>query len=155
MSTIYVVRGSAVARTAMASYDAALAAANVHNYNLLPVSSVIPEGATVEEVDSVPDLGRAGDRVTVVEARTTTDGARVSAGLGWTTGPGPGLFYEAAGADPAAVRETVEVGLAEGRALREWEFDEESVVVESAESAPGRYATAVALAVYGRSEPLL
>jgi arginine decarboxylase len=163
MSTIYVVRGVASAGTAMASYDAALAGANVHNYNLVSVSSVIPAGATVEVVDTAPDLGPAGNRLTVVESRVTAQAGtadRVSAGVGWATGPGPGLFYEAGGNDPDRVRETIEDGLREGRSLREWTFESEDVALASgavSEGGAGRdtYTTAVVLAVYGESEPVL
>jgi arginine decarboxylase len=170
MRTIYVVRGVGTATTAMASYDAALADANVHNYNLVHVSSVIPAGATVERVDAAPDLGPAGNRLTVVESRATAAAGtaeRVCAGIGWTTGPGPGLFYEATAEDPETVRETVARGLAEGRELRDWTFDAEDVVVAAADVADdgrgrgrddggrGRYTTAVAVAVYGESEPIL
>src|SRR6056297_4057573 len=99
MSTIRVVWGTASGPTRMSSYDAALADANVHNYNLVAVSSVVPADAEVEAVGTAPDLGPAGERLTVVEARATRAGpGRVSAALGWTTGEdGPGLFYESAG----------------------------------------------------------
>ena len=156
MSTIRVVRGVGHAETRMASYDAALAAANIHNYNLVPVSSVIPADATVEEVGTAPDLGPAGARLTVVEARATTGGAgSVSAGLGWATGPGPGLFYEAAGEDPDAVRRRVEAGLDAGRELREWTFDKESIAVVTTDADSGGYTTAVTVAAYGDAAPIL
>ncbi|WP_142860346.1 pyruvoyl-dependent arginine decarboxylase [Salinigranum halophilum] len=159
MSTIYVVRGVASARTAMASYDAALADANVHNYNLVSVSSVIPAEATVDVVETAPDLGPAGNRLTVVESRATArtgTAERVCAGVGWATGPGPGLFYEASGDDPEAVRTTVERGLEDGRELREWSFDAEDVALATGDvSATTEYTTAVVLAVYGESEPIL
>jgi arginine decarboxylase len=155
MSTIRVVRGVGRAETRMASYDAALAAANIHNYNLVPVSSVIPATATVEDVGEAPDLGPAGGRLTVVEARATTGGVgTVSAGLGWATGPGPGLFYEVAGEDPAAVRRSVEAGLETGRGLREWTFEDEEVAVVTADADGGGYTTAVVVAVYGEAEPI-
>jgi arginine decarboxylase len=156
MSTIYVVGGVGSGSTEMASYDAALAAANLHNYNLVTVSSVVPEGAAVEAVDVAPDLGPAGNRLTVVQARATTEaGGRVAAGLGWATGPGPGLFYEAAGGDPVDVHRRVEDGLAAGRDLRDWTFDDQRVVVTDADAADEGYTTAVTLAAYGRSEPIL
>jgi arginine decarboxylase len=160
MSTIRVVRGVGSAATAMASYDAALAAANVHNYNLVTVSSVIPSEATVTPAETAPDLGPAGNRLTVVESRATRAAGtadEVCAGVGWTTGPGPGLFYEASGDDPEAVQETIEVGLAEGRELRDWTFDAEEVTVATAD-VPERgdgYTTAVVIAAYGESEPIL
>ena len=157
MSTIRVVWGTASGPTEMASYDAALAAANVHNYNLVAVSSVVPANADVEAVGTAPDLGPAGERLTVVEARATRTGpGRVSAGLGWTVSEdGPGLFYEAAGeGDPLDVEERVTEGLKAGRALREWTFTDERVETVTTDADSGTYATAVVLAVYGESEPI-
>jgi arginine decarboxylase len=161
MNRIRVVTGVGTGPTEVASYDAALAEANVHNYNLVTVSSVIPADATVEAVASAPDLGPAGNRLTVVETRATVPtGEPASAVLGWATGPGPGLFYEAAGSDtPETLRAEVERGLAAGKNLRDWEFTDESVAVASVapgELGPGadEWTTVVALAVYGDSEPI-
>lgn len=156
MSTIYVVNGAATAPTAMASYDAALAAANIHNYNLVAVSSVIPEHATVEVAETAPNLGPAGNRLTVVEARATTgESCTVSAGLGWATGDGPGLFYEASGSDADAVDSEIRAGLDAGRDLRAWSFDDEEVLVTSADAAGEGYTTVVTVAAYGQSDPIL
>ncbi|WP_458185666.1 pyruvoyl-dependent arginine decarboxylase [Haladaptatus sp. NG-WS-4] len=156
MSTIRVVWGTASGPTKMSSYDAALARANVHNYNLVAVSSVIPADATVDPVGTAPDLGPAGERLTVVEARATRAGpGHVSAGLGWTEGDGPGLFYEAAGeTDAVEIEDRVRAGLEAGRALRDWEFAGEQTETVSADAEPGTYVTAVVLAVYGESEPI-
>ncbi|MDF9744893.1 pyruvoyl-dependent arginine decarboxylase [Natrinema salsiterrestre] len=159
MSTIRVVWGTASAPTAMASYDAALAEAGIENYNLVSVSSVIPAETTVEAVGTAPDLGPAGERLTVVEARATTAGpGRVSAALAWTQSvdDGPGLFYETAGEmDSETVERRVREGLAAGQELRDWEFGESQVAVESRQAESGLYTTAVVLAVYGDSEPIL
>ncbi|MFQ3285189.1 MAG: arginine decarboxylase [Natronomonas sp.] len=159
MGIIRIVRGTASGATAMAAYDAALAAANIHNYNLVSVSSVIPANATVEVVEEAPDLGPAGERLTVVEGRATVAPGRSDpavASLGWDRAPGgPGIFYEASGTDPEAVPERVDQGLAAGRTLREWDFGETGRVSAVAEPDPERYATAVVLAVYGESTPLL
>lgn len=158
MGTIRVVWGTATGPTKIASYDAALAAANVHNYNLVTVSSVIPAATPVEAVGTAPDLGPVGNRLTVVEARHTDTGpGHVSAGLGWaTSNGGPGLFYEASGvADEADVRERLQRGLDAGRDLRDWAFTDEQYQVVTTEAAPGTYTTAVVLAVYGQSEPIV
>ncbi|QLG49510.1 pyruvoyl-dependent arginine decarboxylase [Natrinema halophilum] len=159
MSTIRVVWGSSSGPTAMASYDAALAEAGVENYNLVPVSSVIPAAAAVEAVGTAPDLGPAGERLTVVEARATTAGpGRVSAALAWSQSAdgGPGLFYETAGEmDRADVERRVREGLAAGQELRDWTFGDPRVAVESRQADSGRYTTAVVLAVYGDSDPIL
>ncbi|WP_418281155.1 pyruvoyl-dependent arginine decarboxylase [Halorubrum sp. DTA98] len=181
MNTIHVAGGVGAADTAMASYDAALADANLHNYNLVAVSSVVPEQATVTRVDRAPDLGPAGNALTVVEARRTIgpsdevdfrEGGRagaedadsalaprrrpdVTAGLGWATGPGPGLFYEVTGEDPADVRDRIHAGLDAGSELRDWELPDRELHVETASAEPDRYATAVVIAAYGESEPVL
>jgi arginine decarboxylase len=157
MSTIRVAWGTGTGPTETAAYDAALADANLHNYNLVTVSSVVPAGAAVEVVGTVPDLGPAGERLTVVQARATRAGpGRVSAALGWTTSEdGPGLFYEAAGeTDVETVAERASAGLDAGRDLREWAFDEERVETVGIDAESGSYAVAVVVAVYGESEPI-
>lgn len=158
MSTIRVVWGAASGPTAMASYDAALAEAGVENYNLVSVSSVIPAGVDVEAVGTAPDLGPAGERLTVVEARATVAGpGRVSAALAWaqSVDDGPGLFYETAGeTDREDVERRVREGLRAGQALRDWEFADPRVAVESTQAESGTHTTALVLAVYGESEPI-
>ena len=159
MSTISVVRGVGRAGTAMASYDAALADANVHNYNLVTVSSVVPAEATVELVETAPDLGPAGNRLTVVQSKATRapgeSGAAV-AGIGWARSEsGRGIFYEATGDDTAAVRDTIERGLAGGQELRDWTFIEEDAVVRETAASADEHTALVVCAVYGQSTPIL
>jgi len=155
MEPIRVVWGTATGPTEMASYDAALSAAGVGDYNLVAVSSVIPSEATVATVGEAPDLGPVGGRLTVVEAATTSRD-HASAALAWAQSPEGGLFYEAAGAaPPAAVREETERGLAAGRSLREWAFDEPEAQTASVQSDDDEFASAVVLAVYGEAESLL
>lgn len=158
MSTIRVAWGTGTGPTELAAYDAALADANLHNYNLVAVSSVVPADAEVEAVGTAPDLGPAGQRLTVVQARETRAGpGRVSAALGWATGDDdPGLFYEAAGeTDPEEVAERVRVGLGAGRDLREWSVADERVETASVDVDAGTYGSAVVVAAYGESEPIL
>lgn len=159
MDTIRIVWGTAEGPTPTASYDAALAEAGVHNYNLVPVSSVIPAGATVDPVGTAPDLGPTGERLTVVQGRATVAGPdRATAGVGWATtaGGGPGVFYEAGGeADEATIRDYLREGLDAARDLRDWPFVDEEIQVVTTEVESGTYATAVVLAVYGGSSPIL
>ncbi|MFB6178084.1 MAG: pyruvoyl-dependent arginine decarboxylase [Halobaculum sp.] len=163
--------------TAMAAYDAALAGAGVHNYNLVTVSSVVPADATVEAVETAPNLGPAGGRLTVVQARASveptervgsdvtaepiTDGDpvdsastadRVVAGLGWATGPGPGLFYEATGTDRATVRERIDRGLDAGSALRDWTLTDRELKLAVGTPEPDAHVAAVVVAAYGTAE---
>ncbi|MFB6078968.1 MAG: pyruvoyl-dependent arginine decarboxylase [Halarchaeum sp.] len=158
MSTIRVVWGTGTGPTAMSAYDAALADANVHDYNLVTVSSVVPAAAAVEAVGTAPDLGPAGNRLTVVEAHANAAGPRhLSAGLGWTREPdGPGLFYEVADeTDPEDVEARVRAGLDAGRELRDWAFDGEQVETTTVAADSGEYASAVVVACYGESEPII
>ena len=158
MGTIRVVWGTASGPTEIAAYDAALADANVHDYNLVTVSSVVPANATVETVGTAPDLGPAGNRLTVVQARHVEAGpGRVTAGLGWaTTDGGPGIFYEAGGAaDEDDVRDRLRQGLAAGRDLRDWAFTDEQFRVVSTDAEAGTYTAAVVVAAYGDSKPIL
>lgn len=158
MGVIRIVWGTATGPTAMASYDAALADGNVHNYNLVTVSSVIPADGEIEIAEEAPDLGPAGERLTVVQGRKTVPPGGEEpavASLGWNREPdGPGIFYETSGTDPDGVREDLEAGLAAGRELREWTFEDEGRRLVVAEPDPEQYSTAVVLAVYGRSESL-
>ena len=159
MTTIHVAGGVGIAPTSMAAYDAALADANLHNYNLITVSSVIPADATIEVADAAPDLGPAGNRLTVVQGKTVagpdSDRDRITTGIGWATGPGPGLFYEASGTDPGAVEAEIRRGLEAGSELRDWELPDRDVVVSSVEPGSGSHTAAVILAAYGESEPIL
>lgn len=156
-TTIHVASGVGTGPTELAAYDAALADINLHNYNLVAVSSVIPKTATVVQADRAPDLGAAGNRLFVVQSemasRPGTD-EPIVAGLGWVTGDGPGLFYEANGHDEAVVQQLLEDGLQAGGELREWTFTDQSFEVRLVEPGTDKYTVVVCLAAYGDSEPM-
>lgn len=158
MQPIRIVWGTGQGPTALAAYDAALAEAGVHDYNLLHLSSVIPAGPSVEEVGTAPDLGPAGEGLTVVEASATGASGPQSAVLAWARSPaGPGVFYEAGrSAPPADVVDEALTGIEAGVDLRDRTYDEPTTrtVSVDADEYDG-YAAAVALAVYGTSESLV
>lgn len=158
MQPIRVVWGTGRGPTALAAYDAALAEAGVHDYNLVRLSSVIPEGPAIEEVGRAPDLGPAGEGLHVVEASATGHSGPQSAVLAWARSPaGPGVFYEAGSPAPVeTVREEALEGLAAGVELRERPYGEPETrtVTVDADDVRG-YAAAVALAAYGETEPLV
>jgi arginine decarboxylase len=158
MSTVRVAWGSATAPTAMAAYDTALSAADAHDYNLVTVSSVVPADAGVEAVGTLPDLGPAGDRLTVVQSRAArhpgADAPGV-AGLGWAvSADGPGVLYEASGGDRADVRAAIRDGLDHAVDLRDWASVDSDAVIESVDPSAGAHACAVVLAALGRGEPI-
>jgi len=148
--------GTGRAGTETSSFDAALASAGLHQYNLRTLSSVIPAETQVAAVDTAGDLGPAGEALDVVLARRTSPpGARAAAGLAWTDRSGPGLFYEAGDRDPETVRERLRTGIERGCELRGYgETDFERRVV-TADPSPDRYRTAVVVAAFGGSTPLL
>jgi len=156
MSVIRIVWGTAGGPTELSSFDAALADAGIHNYNLVTLSSVIPADPEIEVVGTAPDLGPVGAELHTVESSATAaPGERVAAGIGWSRSEsGRGIFYEVSGEDPDDVRAEIEAGLAAGRQLRDWTFVETETVVRSVE-ADEEYASAVVCAAYGRSRPAL
>lgn len=155
VTVVHIVWGVGKGPTPTASFDAALAEAGVHNYNLSMVSSVIPGEAPISVVGTAPDLGQPGDQLTTVAGRATVESGPICAGLGWTRAEddGPGVVYEATGTDRMAVENRIERGLAAARDLRDWEFTEDGArVVET--TANGTPTTAVVLATFGRARPL-
>ena len=73
MGRVRIVWGSSRGPTALSAYDAALAAANVHDYNVVHVSSVLPAGANVDPSDgSGPRAGRGATH----RRRSTGNGRR-------------------------------------------------------------------------------
>ncbi len=97
---IRVSRSHAGGPTRLAAFDAALVAAGLENFNLLPLSSVIPLDATVDVVAPAEQLkGSHGDLLYCVYAASyaTKPGAQAWAGIAWalrTDGSGAGLFVE-------------------------------------------------------------
>jgi arginine decarboxylase len=157
--SIRIVAGTATGPTPLAAYDAALADAGVHNYNLVRLSSVIPADATIERVGTAGDLGPPGERLSVVEASADATGlATVSAALAWARADsGPGVFYEAGDTtDVATLTERVRDGIAAGMELREWTFagdvETRTATLDVPTDACG---AAVVLGVYGDSDPIL
>ena len=86
--------------TRLAAFDAALVAAGLANFNLLPLSSIIPLDATVAVVAPAEQLkGVHGDLLYCVYAASyaTKPGAQAWAGIAWALqndGSGAGLFVE-------------------------------------------------------------
>lgn len=152
---IQVVWGEGVGPTEKAGFDAALADAGLHRYNLRRLSSVIPADTTVEQAGTAPNLGPTGGVLDAVLAEQTSGpGARAAAGLAWASEPSGGVFYEVSSHDPETVTERLQAGIEQGRTLRGIDAPVETQVV-TADPTPERYTSAVVAAVYGESSPLL
>ena len=111
---IKVVNGIGFGHTELSSFDSALKDSGVYNYNLIYLSSVIPENAEVEVLGKIfENTGKVGDRLYVVIAqeRSSIPGEAIGAALGWYQfGPEGGIFVEhhAKGVNPAVVKRKLE-----------------------------------------------
>ena len=84
--TIYVLSGSGTGRTELSAFDAALNSFGVSNYNLIPLSSIIPPNSKVVEIERFsPNPEEFGNRLYIVKAeqRSSTQGDWIGAGVGW------------------------------------------------------------------------
>lgn len=86
--------------TALSAFDAALDNAGIGNFNLVQLSSVIPAGSAIVDLDGVAANvdGEWGDRLYVVMAKAEVEelGAEAWAGIGWVQQENSrkGLFVE-------------------------------------------------------------
>ena len=122
---IEVVWGTGSATTELGAFDAALSGANLHNYNLVELSSIVPEGATVERVGALePGRWTTGDLVAVVLASATssTTGERLAAGLGWELAAEGGVFVENDAKTVPDCQRLLEANLNDARRHRDWEW---------------------------------
>jgi arginine decarboxylase len=112
---ITITTGAGRGPTAVAAFDEALRAAGVADYNLIPLSSVIPPRSVIQRSRFDSRSHEYGNRLYVVIARG--DAAQVGesawAGLGWTQEPdtGRGLFVELHGASRRAVEDSIQTTL--------------------------------------------
>ncbi|MDQ3679055.1 MAG: pyruvoyl-dependent arginine decarboxylase [Actinomycetota bacterium] len=152
--TIEVTTGVGAGPTKLAAFDAALRGADVANFNLIVLSSVIPPGADVVPVDqgAARSRGQWGDRLYVVMAEMRVDepGEQAWAGIGWVQEPcsGKGLFVEHEGQSEARVRHDLEASLASLAGGRSEVFGPPGYAVEGT-VCRNEPACAVAVAVYG------
>ena len=112
--------------TQLGAFDAALRNAGIENYNLIPLSSVIPPAATLERGRFSTPPSEYGHRLYVVMARHETSqvGEEAWAGLGWTQEPesGRGLFVELHGTSRRCVETAIESTLDSMKADRPYDY---------------------------------
>ena len=149
--------GSGVGPTEIASYDAALHDAGISNYNLVQVSSVIPKNAKIEVVNEMPYLVPFGNRLWVVQAKTTrrkNEGDAV-AGLAWAESENAGIFYESSGGrNEDEVREELIQGIESCKELRKWKFGETNMEIKCSNKNKNEFVTSVVIGIYGESESM-
>lgn len=113
---IYVQSALGQGPTELAAFDDALHLTNIHNFNLLRLSSVIPPGAAVSVAENaVRPEGAWGDRLYVVyaEQREARPHVGAWAGVGWVQkADGSGLLVEHEGESEQDVNDLIDVTLA-------------------------------------------
>lgn len=160
MEPIRIVWGTGTGPTELAAYDAALAAANIHEYNLVELSSVIPPDATIECIGRAPDdLGAVGDGLHIVQAAATTKEGPVSAALTWArSADGSGVFYEEdgpVGADVIADRAARGLEACLGHRDRAFGDSQTQLSNMTVEDFDRSYGAALVAAIYGTGTELL
>jgi arginine decarboxylase len=108
--SIILTSGVGAGVTPLAAFDTALMGAGVSNYNLIPLSSVIPPGSAIVQGKYITPENEYGDRLYVVMAcqRETVPGKLAVAGIGWTQmEDGRGLFVEFHDQDRGQMRKDI------------------------------------------------
>ena len=149
--TIYLSTGVGEGPTELAAFDHALHEANVANYNLLCLSSVIPPRARVVRARHRPQPWDHGRRLYVVlsQMRQAVNGAQAHAGIGWVQEgeDGRGLFVELHDERRDRLEENLHATLNAMRRYRDIAFGPVQTAIASATCA-AQPVCALAVAVY-------
>lgn len=134
---IFLTYGKGEGATKLAAFDAALWDAGIANYNIIRLSSVIPDNAEIITKKLQWNGREHGYRLYCVMAKAVTDviGRKVCAGLGWVSVNriGRGVFVEHSGSDEDEVRKQIEASLTSLIRYRQDEFGRLNFRIESAE----------------------
>lgn len=151
--TIRISRGAGTGFTRLAAFDHALRCAGVADFNLVRLSSIIPPGCEVVEVEPIDQVrGGHGDLLYCVyaDAYSTTPGESACAGMTWarhTDGSGTGLFAEYAGRSRPDVERELQHTLEGMIAAREPGFEPAGTTLSSVTCA-GTPVCAVVIATF-------
>ncbi len=118
-----------------------------------PTEAVDPDATATPVTPADQTATDTVDQTTAAGATPADTEPELVAGLGWATGPGPGLFYEATGTDPETVREQIRRGLAAGGDLREWSLPDRETHLAVGRRRPDAHVAAVTVAAYGTATP--
>lgn len=123
---ITITAGTGEGPTALGAFDEALLQAGVGDYNLITLSSVIPEGAELEKKTFIAPIDECGYRLYLVLAHCEEcePEKEAWAGLGWVQEKENrrGLFVEFSGASRSEVEEKITTTLAQMTASRGREY---------------------------------
>jgi arginine decarboxylase len=120
---IDIVWGKSEGKTLLSAFDRALLNAGIHNFNLIPLSSVIPPQSVIHETGTYTSSDRVGEILYVVISSLSShkSNALISAGLGWVQTQEGGLLIESKGEfSREECEEEIRVGLTEMMEARKW-----------------------------------
>ena len=141
--------GTGAGRTLLSAFDHALQQAGVADFNLVTLSSVIPPGSRIRNVNGTL-AGGHGDLLFCVRAEAFAEhpGEIAWAGLGWCVDEtGGGLFVEHHGGSERSVVEQIELSLGDMNANRGGGYGPVQIALASAHST-GFPVCAVVVAAY-------
>jgi arginine decarboxylase len=149
---IGVTSGTGQGKTRIAAFDNALWDAGIANYNLIRLSSVIPENSdvVVEQLDMNEKEHGHKLYVVLAECFETEPGMKAVAGLGWVTAnhkKGKGIFVEHFGRSREEVADYIESTIKSMTAYRPEEHGETRIKFAEKECT-GDVACALVIAVY-------
>lgn len=124
---IDIVWGSSGGPTHISAFDSALKNAGIHNYNIIPVSSVIPDGSEPVEIGTHEQEWPSGQTVAAVvaEKSSSTTGDSLAAGVAWKRAEQGGIFCEATGEKADNVKKELKTSVQHCKNLREsWDWEE-------------------------------
>jgi arginine decarboxylase len=123
---IHVLSSAGSGRTDISAFDAALYNAGIANFNLIPLSSVIPPGAEVIQNISIhPHEEQWGNKLYCVLSRNIvrTFGEQAWAGIGWVQAEdGRGLFVEHHAESETSLRKLIDNSFNDMLKYRDVEF---------------------------------
>ena len=147
---IVVTQGVGSGKTALSAFDMALYEAGIANYNLIPLSSVIPTGVEVRVEDVDRNEVEHGYKLYVVlsHKEQETIGRVACAGLGWRQQKnGAGIFVEHSGESEEDVRRLIYFSLDDMIRYRPDHYGEIQMVITKIECVD-QPVSAIVTAVY-------
>lgn len=125
MLEIIITQGIGEGPTELSAFDSALYKAGISNYNLIRLSSIIPQGSIIREDRYVTKSDEFGYKAYIVSAESIVSekGNIACAGLGWIRRKdGAGLFVEHYGNSVKEVQRLINTSLEHMRLQRKEQY---------------------------------
>ena len=140
--------------TSVAAFDKALKLAGISDFNLIPLSSVIPKNTKISKKMPAENKKKIGHRLYVVLSKTYAlkKGDISWAGLGWAQRKdGSGIFVELTSTSEKELRTKIDESLESMTSYRGGDFSSKGIELVSAKYTDGKPSCAIVCAIY-RSE---